>query len=344
MTNSKECQRFATTVAFQLLCMAVSAVLVLGLIMYEMRSFRSFDAAPQIFSITPEKARMFGGDPALVSVGLTINNFSVFDTLANDFAFAGTLWFEFDPSMTSLDAVKKVTFEKGEVISLSEPSIKIVGQKLFVTYDIRLKKKDNLSHVFFPFSGHRIHIVIDNKAAPSELVFSSSIDDFKLADSPVTGWDVYSKKVETGYSVSELKAGDKVKTVYHPRVLFTIEFMSKGIRQLLTILFPLILIFYISVFTFSIDPRTNLRSIISLSSASVTGLIAFRFVIENLSPKVTYFMISDYLFFLFLGASCAVFFVNARSLELCARTKEYITILLHAVVVGFLFYVLHVGG
>ncbi|MBA3752528.1 hypothetical protein H0X06_07155, partial [Candidatus Dependentiae bacterium] len=117
-----------------------------------------------------------------------------------------------------------------------------------------------------------------------------------------------------------------------------------GIRRLVTILFPLMLIFYISIFTFSINPITNLRSIISLSSASITGLLAFRFVIENLSPKVGYFMISDYLFFLLLGTTCIVFLVNSRSHELCARTKEFITIGLHSFVIGILFYLLHFLG
>ncbi len=324
--------------------MILSASIIMGLIWYESREFRSLDSDPQLLSITPEKARTFGGSPAIVTVGLTINTFSVFDTLTNDFAFTGTLWFEFDPSMTSLDTVKKVAFEKGEIVSFSELSTKIVGQKLFVAYDIKIKKKDNLSHVFFPFSGHKIHVAMDNAATPSEIVFASSIDNFKLSPIPVSGWRIHAKRVETGYSISELKTGDPVKTVYHPRVVFMVDFALGGVRKLVTILFPLILIFYISVFTLSMNPVTNLRSIISLSSASVTGLLAFRFVIENLSPKVGYFMISDYLFFLFLGTTCIVFFVNSLSLELCAQTKQYITVFLHGMVIAVLFYLLHFGG
>lgn len=342
MINTNECKGTATSVAFQLVSMLISGSIILGIIWYESRLFRSLDEEPQLFSITPEKAFAFGGTPAIVEVGLTINAFSIFDTLANNFAFAGTLWFEFDPSMISLESVQKNLFEKSDMVSLSEPRIKVIGRKLFVAYDIKIKKQDNLSHVFFPFSGHQIHLVIDNIATPSELVFSSSIDSFKL-HGPVSGWRVETKRVETGYSVSELKTGDTLKTIYHPRVVFTIDFALAGIRQLLIILFPLILIFYISVFTFSMNPVTNLRSIISLSSASVTGLLAFRFVIENLSPKVGYFMISDYLFFLFLGMTCIVFFVNALSLELCSRTKQYVTVVLHSIVIALLFYLLHVG-
>ncbi len=342
MIEAKDCRETSTSVFFQLVNIALSASIVIGLLWYETRGFRSFDSDPQLLPITPEKARAFGGSPAFVTVGLTINNFSVFDTLTNDFAFAGTVWFEFDPSMVSLDTVKKMVFEKGEIVSLSEPITKIIGRKLFVAYDIRIKKKDNLSHVFFPISGYKIHVVIDNAATPSELVFTSSVDNFKIGAAPISAWIPYAKRVETGYSVSEVKAGDAVRAISHPRVVFTIDFALNGIRHLVTILLPLILVFYISVFTFSMNPITDLRTIISLSSASVTGLLAYRFVIENLSPKVGYFMVSDYLFFTFLGTTCIVFLVNSLSRELCGRTKKYITVLLHMTVLALIFYILHV--
>ncbi|MBA3752548.1 hypothetical protein H0X06_07255, partial [Candidatus Dependentiae bacterium] len=229
MENSKDCRGTTTSVAFQLLWMTISTVVIWGLIIYESKGFRSFDREPQLLPIVPEKALAFGGSPAVVTVGLNISNFSVFDVLTNDFAFAGTLWFEFDPSLTSLDTVKKIVFEKGEILSISEPYIKIDGRKLFVTYDIRVRKKENLSYVFFPFSGHRIHVIIDNIATPGEIVFVSSTENFKLGHGlSVSGWRVDSKNVETGYSLSELKTGDARKVIYHPRVVFSIDFALGG--------------------------------------------------------------------------------------------------------------------
>ena len=84
------------------------------------------------------------------------------------------------------------------------------------------------------------------------------------------------------------------------------EFSRFGTRQLISILLPLLLIFYITVFCFSIEPQTS----IGLSTGSMTAIIAYRFVIENLSPASGYFMLSDYLFFLILSACFITFFLN----------------------------------
>ena len=52
------------------------------------------------------------------------------------------------------------------------------------------------------------------------------------------------------------------------------------------------------------------RSVV-VGPAIVTAILAYRFVIESISPKdVGYFMLSDQLFFLFLGLISLIFVVN----------------------------------
>ena len=328
----------ATSVYFQLACIAVSSLFMGMLILMALGGFRSFDEPPQLLPITPKKVIDFGGTPATVKVGLTINNFSVFDIIKNEFEFTGTIWFEFDPSITSLETIKKFSFEKGEILSLSEPTTKIVGDNLFASYDIRIKKRDNLLHTFFPFSSHTFNVIIDNSASPGEIVYASSVADLVVSQDAIpSGWSLRDEHVYTGYSTSELELRNIEKAIYHPRVIFAMDFSLQSLRHLLTILLPLILMFFITTLSFSMDPTYYYRSIISLSTGAVTAMLAYRFVIENLSPKVGYFMLSDSLFFLFLSACCIIFLVNTKTLELSNRSKQIATILIHVFVVLSMF-------
>ena len=328
----------ATSVYFQLACIAVSSLFMGILILKALGGFRSFDESPQLLPITPQKVIDFGGTPATVKVGLTINNFSVFDIIKNEFILTGTIWFEFDPSITSLETIKQFSFEKGEILSLSKPTTKIVGDNLFASYDIRIKKRDNLLYTFFPFSAHTFHVIIDNSASPGEIVYASSVADLVVAKGAIpSGWKLQDEHVYTGYSTSELETPNLEKAIFHPRVIFAMDFNLQSLRHLFTILLPLILMFFITTFSFSMDPAYYYRSIISLSTGAVTAMLAYRFVIENLSPKVGYFMLSDSLFFLFLTACCFIFLINTKTLDLSRRQKQLATILIHTFIVTSMF-------
>ncbi len=334
--TSKQPEVNATSTLFQFIWIGVTSVVLLFLIYQSITDFKSLDEIPELFPITPAKAAEFGGTPAHVKVGLQISSFSVFDMINNNFALAGTVWFEFDPSMTSLETIGKFSFEKGEIKLLSPPSTRIIEGRLFARYNVRVELKTNLNQRLFPFTGHTLYIVLDNNyVSPAEITFESALKDFVLSRGiVVSGWKEYDRHVYTGYSVAELEKNNKEKTIYHPRAMFAIDFGFVGIRQILTILLPLILIFFISVFSFALDPKGYYTSILTISSGSITGLLAYRFVIENLSPRVGYFMLSDWLFFLFLTMTFVIFFANTKTLNLHVRSKEFITIVLHAIVIA----------
>lgn len=330
--------RRSTSVYFQLACIVISSLFIGILTLKALAGFVSFDEPPQLLPITPERVIAFGGTPATVKVGLTITNFSVFDIIKNEFVFTGTIWFEFDPSITSLETIKQFTFEKGEVLAISEPTTKIIGENLFASYDIRIRKRENLTYSYFPFSAHTFNVILDNRASPGEIVYKSSAADLVVSPEAIpSGWRLTDEHVFTGYSTSALEEVNKDKAIFHPRVVFAMDFNLQSLRHLLTILLPLILMFYITTFSFSMDPEYYYRSIISLSIGGVTAMLAYRFVIENLSPKVGYFMLSDSLFFLFLTACCGIFLINTKTLELNNRSKQLATLLLHVFVVGGMF-------
>lgn len=333
-------EEYSTSAFFQFICMAITSIMLFGLIYKATVTFKTFDEMPELLPITPKLATEFSGT-GKVKVGLQIANFSIFDVLANNFAFAGTVWFEFDPSITSLDTIGKFSFEKGDIKFLAAPNTRIIKGKLFARYDVKVDMKDNLNYKYFPFSDHTIFITLDNNyVSPAEMIFESAISDFVISKGLfVSGWKEYDKHVYTGYSLAQLEQNNKETDVYRPRTIFSIDYKFSGIRQILTILLPIILIFFITLFTFAMEPVNYDKSILTLSSGSVTALLAYRFVIENLSPKgVGYFMLSDLLFFIFLTMTFLVFFLNTRTLNFNKRAKQFFTIAIDGFVVLSVFY------
>lgn len=316
---------------------------ILSFLMHDATNrFRSQDSMPELLSVTPDSLHMYGDNPGVVHVGMYIKDFAEFDLLTNKFEFSAILWFLYDPAIISLETLSKFSFERGEIVSQSAPSTRLVGGKLLARYNIRVRFKTNLTYALFPFDSHTLFITLDNNyVSPGELIFESSHNDFILSPEIVTtGWNLHTSRVYTGYSVSRLVQGDSSSDVPHPRVIFAIEYAHSGVRQALTILLPLIFIFFMSIFSLAFT-KENWSRALAITSATATALLAYRFVIENLSPKVGYFMISDYLFFLLLAAVFIVFFASVTLQNIPEQYKRVVIIIIHLAVLASFFYLLN---
>lgn len=336
--NNQQLDANETSPLFQLLMISLSTI-ILTIVMYRaIFEFNSLEKTPVISPLTPGYLKEFGGTPAIVNVGLFIKDFSEFDMTKNEFVFSGTVWFEYEPSVTSLETLSKFSFDRGEILSISPPTTQLDHGKIFARYDVRVKFKTKLNFSLFPIADHTVYIILNNNfVTPGEVIYEALPSDFILSPNlSVSDWIASDRSVYAGYSVSKLEETSDEKDVFHPRVVFGIDYKRAGARQLLTILLPLLLIFYIAIFSFAIDPK----SVIALSTGCVTALIAYRFVIENLSPRVGYFMLSDLLFFLFLGIAVLIFFVNAITRYLTARIKAYLTIIIHMFVIAISIYLI----
>ena len=264
--------------------------------------FRALESSPQLYPITPQKLKEWGGEPTVVRAGIYIINFPEFDTINNNFVLDGIVWFEFDPALVSLETVGKFSFEKGEITKKSEPNTKLIDTKLFAEYEIRLKYTSNLSYQFFPLDDHRIYIsLVNNYVSPTDIVYEAFKPGFSLSkDIFIEEWQHIDHDVHTGYTEANLEKYDERKVVRNPKIMFSMDFRRSGIRHILLIFLPLFLIFFISLLSLGLDPKTSTSSIISLASGSVTSMIAYRFVIQRMSPEMGYFILSDHIFTLFL--------------------------------------------
>lgn len=294
---------------YQIIFIILTTVFIATAFIYRVGFFYAYDAAPPYNVINPMKYYDLGAFAKPIEVGLHIDQYENFNLSDNDFTFSGKLWFIADPGTISLDTLGKFTFAFGDILSKSPPRTRLVDGKIFAQYSIRVRHISTLALEDFPMDSHRIYIQLQNQyITPNEFLFSATLSHFIAhTNSEIFGWKQRDLSVKSGYIVDEVDVFNKERSSEYPTIIFFLDFMRTSVQQIITIFLPLLLILYVILFCFSI--RENSTSV-SLAAGSVTGILAYKFVIANLSPKVGYFMLSDYIFFLFLATSILVFLFN----------------------------------
>jgi len=287
-----------TSLRFQIILSIITTIIISFLFYTSFTNIQFFDPKPELHFIKPQQFKDLQVTPILVKTGLFIHNFPVFDTVHNKFAIEGILWFEFNPSLISFNTIDKFEFDKGDITYKSKPIIRMQDHIAFVKYDIEAEFTSSLDYRFFPLDDHRLYIILVNKhTTPTELIMSSEQSYFNMADKIYTGGlKLLGKNVEYGYVQARLFENTKQAMVYNPVVIFSMDFKKSGIRKLLLIVLPIILMFFMSLFPLSLDPSSHASAILGLSLGSVSSMLAYRYVIESLSPSVGYFTLTDYLY------------------------------------------------
>lgn len=324
------------------LCLIIFSIISLSFIYYKRQSvFQAGDEKPNISIISPETFKQFGDFPGTIQTGLYINQFQKFNITQNEFTFNGTIWFEFNPGVISLDTLEKFSFDKGTILSISPPNTQLLNGKLLVRYNIRVTFNSAIDYTFFPLDNHTLYLVLSHQfISPSEVQFDSSTTKFLPAPNVTTfGWSQINKSVTPGYASAILDPYDPNKTFYYPIALFAIDYVRSGIRYALSIILPLLLIFYLTIFSISLTETSQM----ALATGGITAALAYRFVIESISPMVGYFMLSDYIFFLALIAMCLVFIlcvIDEFAVHIPLYYKKFAIAAIHALVIGFQAYLL----
>ncbi len=321
---------------YQAILVLFNMIILMGTLLWSVSFFRAHEKGREIKPITPDKIREFGAFAGVVQVGLLIEEFQQFSIVNNQFVFDGILWFKFNPDAISIDTLQKFSFEYGTLVYRSPPDVKLVDEQLLVRYNIRLRYHSELDYRDFPLDDHVIYIIFTNRfIQPSEVIFKSSQREFRVdADMEYRGWKLADKDVESGYLESKLDPHDPSKTVLFPAIIFSLDYSRTSIRYTLSIILPLAIMFFLVLFSLSL----HLRAAIPTAAGGITAILAYRFVIENLSPRVGFFMMSDFIFFLFLGLALIVFMINVAEAyskwQFSSRLKLIILILFHIIVLG----------
>jgi|GEM_PF-689611 hypothetical protein len=289
-----------------------------------------------IKSLTPKKMSEYGNVPIRVRTGLSIYKWREFDMVANNFVFEGTIWFEFDPARISLDAISSFDFEKGDILHISPPLSKLENGKVFATYSIVVKFKTELDYRLFPLDDHMLTLVLVNKkVSPGDMIFDIDNQSFNIDKKTVSYGFLQSYQLATpGYITEVIDTRDSIDDIDHPAIQFSILYRRWNLKYGLVILLPMLVFIIVMLTAFSYDPNKYFSSIMVANGASLSGLIAFRFVIENMSPKVGYFMLSDYFYLVFLTLGAMLFLIGIFSLNISMHVKKMLILLVHAFLIG----------
>ncbi len=305
MENIQTIERTKVSPLFQAAMIFISAsIIAIG---FSLRTayFRSLDEPMTFKTISPQKLREFGGFPESINVGLQIDHFHEFDVIKNQFVFSGNVWFEFEGDTVAIEPLSNFEFDRATILYRSLPDTKIIGSKLVVRYVIKVAFNTGLQYADFPVDSHRINLVLTHPfISPEEFIFENKADDFIFEDELWQfGWRKSNLFVKQGYAESKLSEQNVEKTVLQPLVGFSIDIQRYGGRSLLAILLPIWLIYYLMFFALSVDAGPS----ITVALGGITGILAYRYVIEQLSPRTGDLMISDYIFFLILASAMLIF-------------------------------------
>ncbi len=304
-----------TTIRFQTICMTISLILILFMFQRGAANFIFNDPYPEMFYLTPIRQTESGGAVSIVQTGMVVRSFTFFDITNNDFVVDLVVWFEFNSNAISIDTIEKFSFERGSILYKSAPSTKLIGDNIFAKYDVRVKFSSLLNYKYFPFSDHRLYLILINKfISASEMIYESVIDGFIIPESIyASDWVYTGKEVSYGYSKSIVDIRDEKKNVSYPQVVFSMDFQKTGVKYVFLIILPILLMYYMGLFSLSLDPERHGRIIYTLSVGSITSILAYRFVIERMSPAVGYFTISDFIYTYILAVSFFIFLLGIFS-------------------------------
>lgn len=257
--------------------------------------------------------RKIASTAAQVEVGLEINNFPEFSFEHGPFVMDCVIWFKFEKGTESLKTIESFTIanavenNSGSLILLSSPMIKAIGDHILVSYNVLVKFVASPNHKNFPIGNHTLAIVVQNKnVTPYELNFASSNQNIVInKENMEISWDPIRAEVETGYfSTTLTNPANEELEIQYPVASFVIEFENIGVRDLVSLYFPQLLIFFIILFCLLLDITDISR--LSYVATAVPILVLFRMVIDGVSPTVGYNTHVDYFFYLLVVLSLVI--------------------------------------
>lgn len=277
------------------LCLAASYIVL--------SSFTASEVEPVIIPIKQDHQQV-------IDVSLVIFDFVRFDTLVNRFVFDAIVRFDV-PQSLSQEQLEHFRFDRGEIKQKELIEKTIHNDRVIYRYQIRADVSAPLNYTWYPFDDHTLFLTfINRRLSTQDYIFVMNQEQFAVADENLSEWVLHKTYCKSGGIQWLSSQQHELKDKISPAIICGIEYLRGGYTGLLTIIFPLLVIFFIALACFAIDAKATYEAIIQSSIANVAGLLAYRFVIDTVSPATSYLKISDY-FFIITLISCLTFaFLN----------------------------------
>jgi hypothetical protein len=296
-------------------------------------SFKSLEKFPKVFK--PDE-QISNSVP--VNVSLNIQHFSEFDIVHDSLTFEGNIWFKFDPKELTEVELENFSFELGEIKQKIKIVDKIDNNKRIIGYSIRVSLISNLNYRLFPVDDHKIYIILTNHQLKDKKI--NFVPDQFLINSDTTIQDWIVRKTFHGSGKVETNIQVHGENIDFPAMIYQIDIMRYGNREILLILVPIFAMLFLSFILFSFNDYDS--QMISVTAGSIATFIAYRFTVDNLMPKVGYITLADYIFLFFFILSILVFYFSCFHSHKFNRYRGLTLICLYMLSMSWLYYMLFV--
>jgi ABC-type branched-subunit amino acid transport system substrate-binding protein len=312
----------------ELLMIAICSTLIASFFYFRVKKIVSTDPIPQLIHFTPKDREKDSISTVGVLTGLYIKNFPVFDLIKNKFIMDAIVWFEFNSSLLPLDLIEKFSFDQSTHILKSEPEIKQRGNYLLAQYNVKVEFSTNLDYKSFPMNNHTLYITLTNDhISPQEMLFISQESLLAWSKKIYTSdWLIVGKTVETGYNEINFDISNDLRVTSHPRVLYSVT-LATGLRKTALIFIPIFFMLLLGTFSLILASKQMTGTMLSLSVGSITGLLAYRFVIEKISPNVGYFTLAEHIYTIVLIYNFLTFLIDILYATLSTKLISYLPLL-----------------
>ncbi len=259
-----------------------------------------------------------------VNIGVVVIDIDTIDGANQSFVanFAVSAQWQ-DPRMAKdTDSVRII-----DLVDIWSPNLQILNQqKLFKTFPDKVEVSPDgtvtyrqrywgtLSYPMnlkdFPTDHHSLQIRIVSVGSDAEDIKFSIADDrtgmadvLTVTDWEVLGWDAYTAPIRVGPKLPVLNG-----------VVFEFEASRLVNFYIIKVLVPLVMIVFMSLIVLFIDP-VHVGPKFSIAITAILTLIAYRFLLGNLLPKISYLTHMDY----FLFGSMFLVFAVLVEISIVAR-------------------------
>lgn len=304
----------------------LATVYIAALFNYGFIRFSTTDLRPEFKPINTEAIKKLGTFAVRVRTGLFIKKFIVFDVNNNRFVADVVVWFEYNPDEIMPATIEKFSFDNGKILERSSPDVKIIDNQVFAKYNVIFELTADLQFHKFPFADHCLPIMMTNNfVTPEEMYYMVDGSSFQMDPKLFSAnWRVIDLNVDSGFTHTSLDKENASKKVDSPKALFLINFAKNSIKPILVIFIPLFATAIFSLVSFLMR-LSNTIGRFTLAISAVTALLGYRFVLEQMMPKVGYFTTADaiYIFLLIFSFICFLFqLMITRQAEHSSEEKE----------------------
>lgn len=288
---------------FRILFGVLTLVYCLMVVVFSIALGRTQIIDPKI-TLTPFPAEYVPDPQKTVGVSFSINNFTKFEIIKNEFISNVTVCFTYDKSFINPDLIDKFTIENAVVINKSTPSHDTAPNgKAITCYDMQLKSTNIFDYRYFPFDRHRINFIIINKGvAPNQFIYVTNDQSLFVQTQTFTqDWTHYGQSTAYGLDTFDVNVMGKTSQIAYERVVFSID-VERAIPKAAFIIFlPLFLIFFIGLLSLTFDVLTQFGTILTLSLGSTTALIFYSNQLRGLLPATGTFTSVEMVYVLVLA-------------------------------------------